>query len=261
MINAILAEKKEMGQAFLKDGSRIPVTKVQAGPCLITGVKTSQKDGYEAVQLGFGATMTKRLTKPLAGHLKNATWPEGKGHSPRVLREVRIAQVNEEKRTVGSTIKANEIFKVGDVVNVTGISKGRGFTGVMKRWGFKGGPKTHGQSDRQRAPGSIGQTTTPGRVYKGKKMAGRSGQQRITIRNLQVVRVDEQGEVWIKGLVPGERNGIVIIKKVSTAAFAGLVDESDEGQPTQDEKKADKEKSRRKEEKVEEKQPEPSQET
>jgi large subunit ribosomal protein L3 len=228
MINAILGIKKGMAQAFLTDGMRIPVTKIQAGPCLVTQVKTVKKDGYQAIQLGLGEKKRKSTTKPLLGHLKKVSWPEEdkKDLLPRILKEIRLKKDQEHQLKVGDVITADQTLSAGDIVDVTGTSLGKGFTGVMKRWGFKGGPRTHGQSDRERAPGSIGQSTTPGRVFKGKKMAGRSGSARVTIRNLQVIKVTETGEVWIKGQVPGSRNGIVTVKKIGKAPkFEGLFEE------------------------------------
>jgi large subunit ribosomal protein L3 len=228
MINSILGIKKEMNQVFLADGTRIPITLVKAGPCLVTQIKTKDKDGYQAVQLGVGQKKRKRATKPIIGHLKKIDSPK-KGKRvmiPRVLKEVRIKEDQQIHLKVGDLVNANQVLTAGDIVNITGTSRGKGFTGVMKRWGFKGGPRTHGQSDRERAPGSIGQSTTPGRVFKGKKMPGRSGSARVTIRNLQVVKVTEEGEVWLKGQVPGSKNGVVIIKKVGKSPkFKGLYEE------------------------------------
>ncbi|MCH7951671.1 50S ribosomal protein L3 [Patescibacteria group bacterium] len=255
MINAIVGTKKGMAQAFLADGRRIPVTKIQAGPCLVTQVKSIEKDGYRAIQLGIGEKKAKQLTKPLAGHLKRATWPEpekAKGEMPRVLREMRLESDQDTTLNVGDVITADQVLAAGDLVNVTGTSHGKGFTGVMKRWGFKGGPRTHGQSDRARAPGSIGQTTTPGRVFKGKKMAGHGGNLKVTVRNLLVLKTTKEGEVWVKGQVPGSRNGLVTIKKVGKAKkFEGLYEEK----PVQKEEKKAKEKkeSKKKEDKKQKK--------
>lgn len=231
MIDTILATKSQMDQMFLADGKRIPVTKIQAGPCLVTQIKTQDKDKYQAIQLGLQSKKVTSLKKPLAGHLKNKL---GKSKSaPRYLREVRIS--GETDLTTGDVVKANQVIKIGDLVNITGFSKGRGFTGVMKRWGFHGGPRTHGQSDRQRAPGSIGQTTTPGRVHKGKKMPGRSGGEKITVRNLLVVKIKEDGELWIKGQVPGARNGLLTIKKVGEQKkFQGLYQDKSKAQNEKD---------------------------
>lgn len=202
-----------MGQTYV-GGQRVPVTKVQAGPCVVTQVKTEDKDGYWAVQLGFGERKIKNITKPMQGHLRAAN------STARFLCEVRLTEepkrVTGEAVKVGDQIKISDIFSMGDVVAVTGTSKGKGFAGVVKRWHFAGGPRTHGQSDRERAPGSIGQTTTPGRVYKGKKMAGRMGGERKTIKNLHVISLDlPNNELWLSGSVPGAVNSLLFIKKLS----------------------------------------------
>jgi len=210
MINTILATKTKMSQVF-EDNHRLPVTEMQAGPCTIVQIKNEKKDGYWAVQLGFGEKRTKNITKPLQGHLRGAT-KENK--APRFLREVRLESEPEAK--VGDTITLADVFSPGDTVSVTGISKGKGFAGVMKRWNFAGGPRTHGQSDRGRAPGSIGQGTDPGRVRKGKKMAGRMGGERKTIDNLKVVSVDpETNTLVISGPVAGANGGLMIIRRTS----------------------------------------------
>lgn len=208
MLNAIIGTKVRMGQTFV-EGVRLPVTKIVAGPCTVTYIKNEGKDGYWAVQLGFGEKKHKNTTKPLRGHLKGATTESS---APRFLREVRTETEPENK--VGDKIKASEIFQVGDYVNVTGTSKGKGFQGGVKRWGFAGGPKTHGQSDRLRAPGSIGQGTTPGRVLKGKHMAGRMGSDTITVKNLKVISINEEtNEIELAGPVPGTKNSLLIIRK------------------------------------------------
>ena len=167
MLNTILGSKLNMSQMFI-DGHRIPVTNILAGPCIVTAIKTKERDGYLAIQIGFAEKRTKKLTRSMQGHLrgvsKNLT-------SPRFLIEIPSQEKPEVK--IGDQYKASDIFSLGDTVSVSGISKGKGFAGVVKRYHFKGGPRTHGQSDRERAPGSIGQTTTPGRVFKGKRMAGR----------------------------------------------------------------------------------------
>lgn len=191
-----------MTQIFDERGEMIPVTLVEAGPCYITQVKTEEKDGYTALQLGFGET--KRLNKPQRGHLKELP-------PLRYLREVRVKDVRGYQ--AGQKFDAS-LFSVGDLVDVTGISKGKGFAGVMKRHGFRGGPATHGQSDRARAPGSIGGTTTPGRVFKGKRMAGRMGNERVTIQNLKVVLVDPgRNLLGVRGSLPGNRGGLVMVRK------------------------------------------------
>ncbi|HUS60413.1 MAG TPA: 50S ribosomal protein L3 [Nevskiaceae bacterium] len=200
MTNAILGTKLDMVQKFDKAGWRMPVSQVMAGPCKVAKIKTLGKDGYNAIQFGFG----EKKVKPKKG-AKSKT-------APKFLREFRVDKLPRLK--IGDEIKVGQVFKVGDKVKVTGQSKGKGFTGVMKRWGFKGGPRTHGQSDRQRAPGSIGQGTTPGRVYKGKKMPGRAGGQKVTISGLTVTEVDDKNNLLeIKGLLPGPKNGFLIIRK------------------------------------------------
>lgn len=210
MINTILGSKVKMSQTF-KEGSRIPVTKIVAGPCVVTQVKSEEKDKYWAVQLGFAEKKTKNTTKPMQGHLKTTI----KGNiAPRYIREIRFNTKPEYK--VGDRIKASDIFVVGDVVSVTGISKGKGFAGVVKRWRFAGGPKTHGQSDRLRAPGAIGQGTTPGRIYKGKHMGGRMGSETVTVKNLKVVAVNpEKNEVEVSGPIPGRPGSLVVLRRLN----------------------------------------------
>ena len=207
-----------MGQAFI-EGDRIPVTKISAGPCVVTQIKKEGKDGYWAVQLGYGAKKIGKVTKPMQGHLKGAT--EGK-MAPRFLREARLSEKPEFK--VGDKVEVSDIFSVGDKVAVTGVSKGKGFAGVVKRWGFKGGPKTHGQSDRPRSAGSIGQGTTPGRVWKGKKMPGRMGNLRKTISGLQITSIDlETGEISVSGPVSGTYGSLLVIKKLSSGKLEELL--------------------------------------
>jgi len=206
-----------MSQTFV-EGRRVPVTKVVAGPCVVTQIKKEDKDGYWAVQLGFGEKRIKNVTRPMQGHLRGVIKEQ---KAPRFLREIRLE--NEPTFKVGDIVSASEIFKVGDIIQVTGTSKGKGFAGVVKRWHFAGGPRTHGQSDRERAPGSIGQTTTPGRVLKGKKMAGRMGGERVTLKNLQIVSVNpETNEVEISGPVPGVTGGLLIVKKLSAGKLEGI---------------------------------------
>lgn len=202
MIRGFLGKKIGMSQVFREDGQVVPVTVIEAGPCSVTQIKTQATDGYSAVQLGFG--QVKRLNKPRTGHLKNS-------ELSRHLREVPADDVTEFE--VGQRISL-DIFEPGELVDVIGRSKGRGFAGVMKRHGFHGGPRTHGQSDRARAPGSIGGGTTPGKVYKGMKMAGHMGNVRVTVKNLEVVRVDtERNLLLLKGGVPGAPNGLLMIRK------------------------------------------------
>jgi large subunit ribosomal protein L3 len=219
MINGILGKKVGMTQIFDEKGLVVPVTIIEAGPCRVTQVKTKEKDGYEAVQVGFGET--HRLNDPAQGHQKSLLRTEGQGNRAKTyglkyLRE--FPEVEAAAHEIGEEIKA-DIFKAGDIVDVTGTSKGKGFAGVVKRHHFRGGPKTHGQSDRLRAPGSIGSGTTPGRVVKGLRMAGHMGQERVTTQNLKIVRVDaEKNLVLIKGTVPGVNGGLVMIRKAVKAA-------------------------------------------
>lgn len=214
MLDTILATKSHMKQTFSPQGRRLAVSVVKSGPNLVTQVKTGEKDGYIAVQLGFGARKVKNIKKPVLGHLRGVTKDEK--IAPRFLREVRISYellANSQQLKTGDVINPADVFKAGDLVTVTGISRGKGFAGVVKRWHFAGGPRTHGQSDRERAPGSIGQTTTPGRVFKGKKMAGRMGGAKTTVKNLTVIAVDDGGQVFLSGPVPGNRGSLLLIKK------------------------------------------------
>jgi large subunit ribosomal protein L3 len=202
----ILGKKVGMTQIVDEKGIIIPVTVIEAGPCYVTQKKTVENDGYSAIQLGFGDLRQKSLNKPKAGHLKKSGAPAVK-----YLREFRVA--NPDDYQEGQKIDAS-IFATGDVVDVIGTSKGKGFAGGVKRHGFSGGPKTHGQSDRWRAPGSVGAGTTPGRVWKGTKMAGRMGNDRVTVQNLKVALVDvEKNVIAVRGAVPGAKNGLVIVRK------------------------------------------------
>jgi large subunit ribosomal protein L3 len=205
MIQAFFATKGEQSQMFTQDGKRIPVTVVMAGPCWVTRI--IEGGSYTSLQLAFGSA--KQITKAQEGNMKKA----GLDIKPRFLREIRVNEIPETVK-VGSELKVADVFAAGDKIMVTGTSKGKGFAGVVKRHGFKGGPRTHGQSDRERAPGSIGQTTTPGRVYRGKRMAGRMGNDRVTVRGLEIVAVDtEKNTLQIKGLVPGSKYGVLLIQK------------------------------------------------
>ena len=210
MLNAILGIKLDTSQKFTDEGKRIPVTKIKAGPCSVVQIKNEEKDGYWAVQLGWGGRRMIKVNQPLRGHLKGA----GLKQAPVFLREIKIREKAAKQLKKGDEIKVSDVLQPGDKIKITGWSKGKGFTGVVKRWGFKGGPRTHGQSDRERAPGSIGQGTTPGRVFRGKKMPGRAGNAKVTISGLKVVDVDEKNNLLlIKGLVPGPRNGLLVIRK------------------------------------------------
>ena len=198
----MLGKKIGMSQIFRDDGRVVPVTLVEAGPCIITQIKTNKVDGYEAVQMGFG--QAKQVNKPMRGHL-------GRTGLFRYLRELPVDDL--EGLQLGQQVNV-ELFQPGEKVDVIGISKGRGFQGVMKRHGFHGGPRTHGQSDRARAPGSIGANTYPGRVFKGKKMAGHMGNVRVTTKNLEVVEVDPERHILLlKGGVPGAPNSLITIRK------------------------------------------------
>lgn len=214
MLTAILGKKRAQTQMFTEDGQRIPVTEILAGPCTVVQIKTLGHEGYWALQLGFDSRNSKHVGKPIAGHMKKT----GQGNNlPRFLREVKLEMAKDAVEVpfkVGDQIGAAQVLKIGDRVQVTGVSKAKGFQGGVKRHGFRGGPRTHGQSDRERAPGSIGQTTTPGRVYRGKRMAGRMGGARLTVKGLKVVAIDEKTHlVRVKGLIPGNLEGLVLIQK------------------------------------------------
>jgi large subunit ribosomal protein L3 len=205
-MRGLIGKKIGMTQVFGDHGMMVPVTVVDAGPCVVTQVKTENKDGYTSVQLGFGERKEKHTNKPMKGMFDKAkTTPK------RILSEFEPIQGFEYK--VGQEFGA-AIFKEGDIVNVTGTSKGKGFAGVMKRHGFSGGPKTHGQREYDRAPGSIGQGSDPSRVYKGMRMAGHMGVEKVTVRNLEIIRVDSgKNQLLIKGAVPGVQNSFILIKK------------------------------------------------
>ncbi len=205
MVKKLFGKKLGMTQYFLGEGKSCPVTVLQVGPCVVTQKKTEEKEGYNAIQVGYGSQKEKRLNKPLQGHFKAA----GKGGFA-VAREIRVEDPNVFE--LGQELKS-DLFEIGERVVVTGISKGRGFSGVMKRWGFGGGRKTHG-SRSHRVPGSIGCSATPGRVLKGKKLPGRYGNARVTVKNLTVIDVrPEMDLVLVKGPVPGSRNSLVEIRK------------------------------------------------
>jgi large subunit ribosomal protein L3 len=204
-IDGLLGKKIGMTQMFRRDGTVEPVTVVQAGPCVVTQIRTVETDGYEAVQIGFGER--KRLNQPERGHLRAAGGVAG---NLGTLREFRGPV---DGVTLGQRI-GPEIFEEGTMVDVVGVSKGRGFAGVVKRHGFHGGPKTHGQSDRHRAPGSIGSGTTPGRVLKGLKMAGHMGDEQVTVKAIEVLGSDPaRGLLMLKGNVPGARNSVLKIRR------------------------------------------------
>ncbi|MBW1981129.1 MAG: 50S ribosomal protein L3 [Deltaproteobacteria bacterium] len=205
MINALIGKKLGMSRQFSSSGEVTPVTVIQAGPCVITQIKSTDKEGYNALQLGFGEKKPQRTTKPLLGHFNKC----GKGPFA-VLREVRVAAVDDYE--VGQEIRA-DIFRPGEMVAVTATSKGKGFAGTIKRWNFSRGPMSHG-SKNKRPPGSIGCSATPSRVVRGRKMPGQMGNRRVTVKNLQIVDIrPEQNLILLKGAVPGGRNGIVMIRR------------------------------------------------
>jgi len=215
----ILGEKSGMRQAFTAEAERIPVTLINTKGCHLLEIKTTDKNGYFSVKLGFG--QIKNIAKPQTGELKKA----GIKTPLHFFREIRLPSsvettegegkmgiiINDKKIYAGDEIKASDLFKIGDFVNVSGVSKGKGFQGVVRRHHFKGGPHTHGQSDRERAPGAVGSTTTPGRLYKGKRMAGRTGGKRITIKNLEIIEVKQDG-LLVKGLLPGAKSGLLEVR-------------------------------------------------
>ncbi len=209
-MKGILGKKVGMTQVFDEKGEVVPVTVIEAGPCFVVQIKTVERDGYTAVQLGFEETEPRRLTKPQLQHLQKSGLP-----ALRNLREFRMSADDVARLGFEEGHKVSvDIFEAGEYVDVSGTSKGRGFAGVVKRYGFSGGPKTHGQSDRHRAPGSIGACTTPGRVFKGKRMPGRMGGDRITAQGLRVVVVDpERNLMAVRGSVPGAKNGLVLIRQ------------------------------------------------
>ncbi len=203
MLKGLIGKKIGMTQIFDESGVALPITVIEAGPCYVTQVRNPERDGYSAVQLGFNEVHPKKLTGGQLGHLKSNDLPP--------LRYLREFRTKSPEVKVGEKLTVEE-FELGERVDITGISKGKGFQGAVKRYGFKGGPKTHGQSDRHRAPGSAGAGTTPGRVYKGKKMPGHMGSVRVTSQGLKVVLVDaERNLIGVRGSVPGGKGGIVIV--------------------------------------------------
>jgi large subunit ribosomal protein L3 len=206
MLKGLIGKKVGMTQIFDPAGLAIPVTLIEAGPCYVTQVRSTDVDGYSAVQLGFDEVKQKRLTAGQVGHLKRNNLPP-----LRFLREFRQKEPDVQE---GEKLTVDAVFSVGEAVDVVGTSKGKGFAGSVKRHHFAGGPKTHGQSDRQRAPGSRGSGTTPGRVFKGARGAGHLGHARITAQNLNVVLVDgERNLLGVRGAIPGPRGGLVVIQE------------------------------------------------
>ncbi len=210
MEKCILGKKIGMTQLFDEDGLLIPVTVIEAGPCTVVQKKTVENDGYEALKIGFVDVDEKRLTKPVRGQFSKANLP-----AKRYLREFRLADIS--KYEVGQEIKVADMFQAGDRVDITGISKGKGFQGVIKRFGFSRGRETHGSKYHRRV-GSMGATSSPGRVFKGKGLPGHMGKERVTVQNLDVVRVDnERNLLLVKGAVPGPKGGLLTIKNTVKA--------------------------------------------
>ena len=205
MFKGLIGKKIDKTQIFNENGIAVPITVIEAGPCFVTQLRNQETDGYTAVQIGFEEVKPKRISNGEKGHLKRNNLPP-----LRFLREFRVKdpQVSEgDKVTV-------DLFALGELVDVVGTSKGRGFAGGVKRYNFRGGPKTHGQSDRLRAPGSHGSGTTPGRVFKGSRGPGHMGNDRVTVQNLKVAFVDtERNLIGVKGAIPGSRGGLVMIKE------------------------------------------------
>jgi large subunit ribosomal protein L3 len=210
-MNGILGRKIGMTRVFGEGNAVIPVTVIEAGPCVVTQVKTKERDGYQAVQMGFSQKKDSKTTKAMKGHFAKAGTP-----SQRHIREFKVADAGQYK--AGQVIKT-DIFAAGDAVKVTGTMKGRGTAGVVKRHGFRGGPGSHGQTDRLRRPGSAGSGTTPGRVYPGHRYAGQMGNVPVTVRNLKVVKVDaEKNLLLVRGAVPGAADGILLVQKITKRA-------------------------------------------
>lgn len=202
----IIGKKIGMTSVFTEDGSYVPCTVIEAGPCYVTVVKTHDKHGYNSVQIGFEEKKKKHVKKPEAGKYSKLNIP-----APKHVREIR--DFEHENLKEGDIVKV-DMFKEGDTVKVTGVSKGKGFQGVVRRHGFGGGVRTHGQSDRERAPGSIGGSSFPSRVFKGQRMAGRMGGNKVSVRNLKVVKVfGDSNLILVKGAVPGSKSGLVEIYK------------------------------------------------
>lgn len=206
-MTGLIGKKIGMTQVFGADGIMVPVTVIRTGPCVVVQKKETGRDGYNAVQIGFGNKKNQRVNKPEQGHMVKA----GKG-AFQVLREFRLQDVGQYE--VGQEIKAADIFKAGDRIDVSGTSKGRGFAGVIKRWNFSGFPASHGTHEYFRHGGSIGNRSYPGRVFKGKKMAGHWGNEKVSVQNLEVVGIrPEENLLLVKGAVPGAKRGILIIRR------------------------------------------------
>lgn len=209
-MSGVITKKIGMTQVFDEKGNVLPVTVLDFSECYVLDFRTKEKNGYNAVRLCYGNVKAKRLNKPMLGIFKRV-FGEQESYPARMITELRTDNLEEFKP--GEKVDVEKIFKVGEKVDVIGRTKGRGFTGVIKRWNFSGGPASHGSMFHRR-PGSIGQTTDPGRVWKGKKMAGHYGNERITIHNLEVIKIDKEKEIiLLKGSVPGPAGGYVIVRK------------------------------------------------
>lgn len=219
MIGQILATKRHMLQAWDTTGLRMPVSVLRANDCMVVHAGNTK----ESLCIGAGTKKIKNTNKPQRSQLEKA------GLSRGFTKVVEVPATSEDITALplGTKVDPSQVLAIGDIVKVTGTSKGMGFAGVVKLHGFKGGPRTHGQADRERAPGSIGSGTTPGRVYKNKKMAGRGGNRRVTVEGLQVVALHGD-DVWVKGLVPGSMNSVVLISKVSSGKFVGLLQKEEQ---------------------------------
>jgi len=206
-MTGLIGKKIGMTQFFRPDGNVVPVTVIETGPCVVVQKKETVKDGYTALQVGFGTKKSQRTNKPEQGHLARA----GKG-AFQVLREFRLDDVSQYE--VGQEIKVGDLFKAGDRIDVSGLSKGRGFAGVIKRWGFGGFPGSHGTHEYFRHGGSIGNRSFPGRVRKGKKMAGQWGNENISVQNLEVVAIRaEENLLLVRGAVPGAKRAVVVVRR------------------------------------------------
>ncbi|MEW5702666.1 MAG: 50S ribosomal protein L3 [Candidatus Zixiibacteriota bacterium] len=200
----VLGVKRGMTRLFLENGDAVGVTVIEAGPCPVVQVKTQVKDGYDALQVGMGSVRKSRVSKPMLGHLKSVD-------PPRWLREIRLSAPAQQ--AVGDLVRVDQ-FKAGERVDIIGTSKGLGFQGAVRRHKFAGGPKTHGQSDRWRAPGSVGASSYPSRTFRGQRMAGRMGNVRVTVSNLVVAATrPEENLILVRGAVPGKRNALVIVRE------------------------------------------------
>jgi large subunit ribosomal protein L3 len=209
MAAGIIGKKLGMTQVFDESGNHIPVTVLLAGPCVVVDVRTKQRNGYTAVALGYEKRDLNKVKKPLRGEFEKIGTP-----AFRIVREFRVSEEGIGSFTVGREVTASELFKIGDLVDVVGVSKGKGFSGVVRRWGFHGGRDTHG-SRFHRAPGSIGMCADPSRTFKGRKLPGQFGNTRVTVKDLSIVDIKaEKNLVLIRGAVPGAKNGIVLIRGV-----------------------------------------------